>query len=105
MYSADPAAIQAPMTRRDREGVAEQIVISLDTYRDRRTAYSFGVTPTGVRIDYHHGADFEDARDYGWDPVWEVETRVDELGWTAELRIPFTQLRFGTASEQLWGVN
>jgi hypothetical protein len=76
------------MTRRDREIVSEQLVVSLDTYRDRRTAYSFGVTPSGVRSDYYHAADCEDCHDMGWDPVWEVETRIDERGWTAELRIP-----------------
>ena len=45
MFSRDPAAIRALITRRDREGSSEQIVVSLDTYRDRRTAYTFSVTP------------------------------------------------------------
>ena len=104
MFSADPGAIQTLMTRRDREGVAEQIVVSLDTYHDRRTAYSFAVTPGGVRIDYQHGGDFQFG-DRGWDPVWETKTRIDEQGWTAEMRIPLTQLRFRDAPEQTWGVN
>src|SRR5690606_689396 len=69
MFSSDAEQIRALVTRRDREGSSEQIVVSLDTYRDRRTAYTFGVTPAGVRIDYYHESDFEDARDYGWDPV------------------------------------
>lgn len=105
MRSRDPASIRSLVTRRDREGSSEQIIVSLDTHGDRRTAYSFGVTPAGVRIDYYHASDFEGSRDYGYDPVWEVETLVDDGGWTAELRIPFSQLRFSDAGEQVWGVN
>ena len=105
MQSDDPSAIRSLVTRRDREGSSEQIVVSLDTYGDRRTAYTFAVTPAGVRIDYYHPSDFEDARDYGYDPVWEVETTVDDSGWTAEMRIPFSQLRFTEAGAEEWGVN
>src|SRR5687768_2307286 len=62
MFSNDPTAIRALITRRDREGSSEQIVISLDTYRDRRTAYTFSVTPAGVRVDYYHATDSEDRK-------------------------------------------
>jgi uncharacterized protein DUF5916/cellulose/xylan binding protein with CBM9 domain len=98
-------AVRALVTRRDREETSDRLVISLDTYRDRRTAYTFAVTAAGVRIDYYHPSDFETAREYGYDPVWEAETQVDSAGWTAEIRIPFSQLRFNAASEQVWGVN
>jgi len=100
-----PGAVRALVTRRDREETSDRLLISLDTYRDRRTAYTFAVTAAAVRIDYYHASDFETVRDYGYDPVWETETRVDSAGWTAELRIPFTQLRFTAAAEQTWGVN
>ena len=105
MFSGDPRAIRALITRRDREGSSEQIVISLDTYRDRRTAYTFSVTPAGVRIDYYHSTDSESARDSDWNPVWEAATDIDSLGWSAELRIPFNQLRFSPGDMQEWGVN
>jgi hypothetical protein len=105
MFSRNPGDIRALVTRRDREGSSEQIIISLDTYRDRRTAYTFSVTPAAVRIDYFHPSDFESNRDYGYDPVWQAETSIDSLGWTAELRIPFTQLRFNRGDVQEWGVN
>src|SRR3712207_4201130 len=104
MYSRDPRAVRALVTRRDREGSSEQPTVSLDTYRDRRTAYTFSVTPAGVRIDYYHPSDSED-HDHSFDPVWEARTVIDSLGWTAELRIPFSQLRFTAGQEQLWGVN
>ncbi|MGH9260246.1 MAG: carbohydrate binding family 9 domain-containing protein, partial [Acidimicrobiales bacterium] len=105
MYSDTPAAVRALVARRDREIPSEQLVVSLDTRADHRTAYSFAVTPGGVRTDYYHSSDFEDDRDYSYDPVWEVKTAVDSLGWTAELRIPFTQLRFNPGREHVWGVN
>ena len=105
MFSRDPKAIRALITRRDREGSSEQIVISLDTYRDRRTAYTFCVTPAGVRIDYYHATDSESDRDSDWNPVWEAATDIDSLGWSAELRIPFNQLRFSPGDVQEWGLN
>jgi hypothetical protein len=97
--------VRALVTRRDREESSDQLLISLDTYRDQRTAYTFAVTAAGVRIDYYHPADFENRREYGYDPVWEAETEVDSTGWTAEIRIPFAQLRFSAADAQVWGVN
>ena len=105
MFSGDPKAIRALVTRRDREGSSEQIVISLDSYHDRRTAYTFSVTPAGVRIDYYHKTDSESDRDSDWNPVWEAATDIDSLGWSAELRIPFNQLRFSPGDMQEWGVN
>jgi hypothetical protein len=105
MFSSHPESIRPLVARRDKEGSAEQLIVSFDTFGDRRTAYTFSVTSGGVRVDYYHGSDFENSRDYTFDPVWEVRTTVDERGWTAEARIPFSQLRFSAADEQTWGVN
>ena len=105
MHGAAPGDVRAQLARRDREGDAEQLAVSLDTYRDRRTAYTFAVSAAGTRIDYYHPADNEGSRSYSFDPVWEAEARVDSAGWTAEMRIPLSQLRFNDAPEQAWGVN
>lgn len=106
MFSADPSRIQAPLGRRDDgDDQAEHIFVSLDTFLDRRTAYAFGVTASGVRLDRYHRSDSENNTDEGFDPVWQARTRIDDLGWTAELWIPFTQLRFSPRSEQVWGLN
>ena len=105
LHSSDPSGVRALVTRRDREELSEQLLVSFDTYRDGRTAYSFAVTAAGVRIDYYHPADFETRRDYSFDPVWQAETTVHPNGWTAEIRIPFTQLRFNQSAELRWGVN
>lgn len=105
MNSSHPESIRPLVARRDKEGSAEQLILSFDTFGDRRTAYTFSVTSGGVRVDYYHGSDFENSRDYTFDPVWQVRTTVDAEGWTAEMRIPFSQLRFSAADEQTWGIN
>ncbi|HEX8362226.1 MAG TPA: DUF5916 domain-containing protein [Longimicrobium sp.] len=105
MYKKDPASIQAPVSRRDDVNQAEHLWISLDTYLDRRTAYSFGVTAAGTRMDFYHPTDDETDVDMSFDPVWTAHAARDSLGWTAEMRIPFSQLRFASASAQTWGLN
>ena len=105
MYAKDPSKIQAPVGRRDNIGQMEHLIISLDAYRDRHTAYSFAVTASGVRGDYYYPRDDENATDASFDPVWDARAVRDSLGWTAEMRIPFNQLRFNAADVQTWGVN
>jgi hypothetical protein len=105
MHSAEPASIQAPVGRRDQGGEADQLLISLDTWLDRRTAWTFGVTAAGVRLDSYHPSDTEEVQDASFDPVWEAKTRIDSAGWTAEMRIPFSQLRFNRGPSQRWGMN
>ena len=104
LESAD-GAVQAPMSRRDDGQQAEYLQIELDTYLDRRTAYMFGVTASGVRLDHYHPSDNEDDTDSQFDPVWQAKTVVDSRGWSAELWIPFSQLRFNDAPERIWGLN
>jgi hypothetical protein len=105
MYSSDPAGIQAPLGPRDGvQSEAEHIVLSFDTFLDRRTAFTFGVSASGVRLDRYHASDSEGG-DNGFNPVWEARTRIDDEGWTAELWIPFTQLRFADQAQQVWGLN
>ncbi|MGH7606918.1 MAG: carbohydrate binding family 9 domain-containing protein, partial [Gemmatimonadales bacterium] len=101
MYSRDPAKLQAPLSRRDNTAQADHLWVSFDTYRDRRTAYSFGVTASGVRMDWYHPTDNEYDLDMGFDPVWEAKAVIDSLGWTAEMRIPFSQLRFNAQPVQV----
>ncbi len=105
MFSRHPEELRSLVRKRDDPANAERLLVSLDTYLDRRTAYTFGVTAGGVRVDYYHPRDDELARDNSFDPVWEARTVIDSLGWTAELRIPFDQLRFGGEQAQTFGVN
>ena len=104
MQSRD-GRIQAPLGRRDNTDQAEHILVSFDTFLDRRTAVVFGVTASGVRIDRYHSSDQEESFDSGFDPVWRAETSVAGDQWTAELWIPFSQLRFNPRTDQTWGLN
>ena len=97
--------IQASMSRRDDGAQAEYVQIELDTFLDRRTAYMFGVTASGVRLDHFHPTDSENDIDSQFDPVWEAKTSLTDRGWTAELWLPFSQLRFNDQPERVWGLN
>ena len=105
MDASQGSPIQAPMSRRDDGGQAEYFQVELDTYLDRRTAYMFGVTASGVRLDHYHSTDNEETSDPEFDPVWEARTHVGDDGWTAELWLPFSQLRFNDQPERVWGMN
>ncbi len=105
MYDSRPDSIAAQLGRRDMaRGYNDWVHVLIDSYHDRRTGFRFGVNPLGVKKDVLH---FDDTReDLGWDAVWEVATQVDSLGWTAEFRIPLSQLRFSTEEreEHVWGI-
>ncbi len=103
MESSD-GQVQAPMSRRDDTDQAESLIIELDTFIDRRTAYAFGVTASGVRIDHFHATDSQSDEDVEFAPVWRARTQIDEHGWTAELWIPFNQLRFNESPERVFGL-
>lgn len=107
MFSSDPDNLPSALTRRDGFGRAEHLTVSLDAFYDRRTASSFTITSGNGRRDYLNTRDAEDfrARDYTWNPVWEAKAVLDSIGWSAEFRIPFSQLRFSSAEIQSWGLN
>ena len=104
MRSVDPGGIPTTVARRDQFTNAEHFIVALDTYRDRRTAYVFSISSGGVRGDYYNPSDSEGDRELAWDPVWRADATVDSLGWYAEMRIPFSQLRFASGGDQVWGV-
>jgi hypothetical protein len=104
MFDPSPDSIAAPLARRDPQDInSDWIDVIFDSYHDRRTGYRFGVNPAGTKLDVYHFNDDND--DDKWDARWDVATRIDSLGWTAEYRIPLSQLRFhGNAGEQVWGL-
>ena len=98
----DTGRITGRLGRRDMDwGDSDWFGVMIDSYLDHRTAFGFDVNPAGVR---HDEIKVIDVDDFSWDPVWEAATTVDSAGWTAEYRIPFSQLRFSGAREQTWGV-
>ena len=106
MHDREPGRISRLRGRRDSFMQSnDQFLVQLDSYHDHRTAFVFGVTPAGGRNDLVAPNDGLNGMDPGWDPVWEVATHVDSLGWVAEIRIPFSQLRFPEGDRQVWGIN
>jgi hypothetical protein len=104
MYDSAPDSVAGQLNRRDVGGYGDAFTVMVDSYDDRRTAFRFGLNPRGVKYD---GLLFDDTdEDSGWDAVWDGAAQRDSLGWTAELRIPFSQLRYpAAAGERTWGVN
>ncbi|HMG20401.1 MAG TPA: DUF5916 domain-containing protein, partial [Kofleriaceae bacterium] len=96
-----PDLIRALLTRRDVESPADALVVAFDSYHDRRTAYAFQLNAAGVQRDMLL---FDDSnQDDTWDAVWTGGVKVTEAGWTAEYRIPLSQLRFASTDTQEWG--
>ncbi|GIW53336.1 MAG: hypothetical protein KatS3mg081_2691 [Gemmatimonadales bacterium] len=102
-FDREPDRIVGRLVRRDQRIVSDYFNLFLDTYYDRRTAFEFSINPSGARRDvfiYDDGG----GRDESWDPVYDWATRVDSLGWTVELRIPFSQLRFPRRDSLIFGL-
>jgi hypothetical protein len=104
MYDTSPDSIVGQLARRDNSVHSDWIYVAMDSYFDRRTAFVFGVNPRGVKIDLMLYNDHME--NTSWDAIWDVATTVDSLGWTAEFRIPLSQLRFAeeNGAARLWGV-
>jgi len=92
-FDSHPDSIRKLLARRDSRVCCDQIKIVIDSYHDRRTGFEFAVNPAGVKRDYAMYGDGEQEDD-AWDAIWDVATQVDSLGWTAEFRIPLSQLRY-----------
>ncbi|MBK7872626.1 MAG: hydrolase [Saprospiraceae bacterium] len=101
-YDNDPDKIVRRMSRRDGfEG--DWIEFNVDSYFDKRTAFSFTTSASGVKSDEfvsNNGNNW----DPSWNPIWLTKTRIDSLGWTAEVRIPLSQIRYGNKDEHIWGI-
>ncbi len=101
-YDNEPEKIEKRMSRRD-DLEGDWVEVQLDSYFDHRTAFGFMVNAAGVKGDFVISDDGDD-RDNTWDPIWYVKTDTDEQGWSAEMRIPLSQLRFGKKLNQIWGL-
>ncbi len=104
MFDSDAAKIRRRLSRRDDYHIdADYVTVYLDPHHDHLTGARFQVTAAGSLGD---AALYNDtSEDESWDGVWEAKVTVDEKGWTAEIRIPFSQLRFTSGDHQTWGLN
>lgn len=104
MFDPNPSSIRANLARRDDNGESDRLKISIDSYENRQTYYTFVVTAAGGRVDYF-GADDEDFnRDHSYDPIWVADAEITDEGWFAEMAIPFSQLRFNQAENITFGL-
>ncbi len=102
MFDPHPDSLISLLSRRDDQTASDHVTLLIDSYHDRRTGYEFSVNPAGVKSDY---AIFNDGNeDVAWDAIWDVATRVDSTGWTAEYRIPLSQLRYSTHGDGTFGI-
>ncbi len=102
MYDRRPDSIVALLARRDVDSESDLFRVGIDAEFSRRTAHYFQVNPAGAIED---GTLSNDTRvDAGWDGIWDVAAQIDQEGWTAEFRIPFSQLRFTKKEKYIWGI-
>lgn len=101
-HDSAPDSVVRRMGRRD-EFPGDWVEINIDSYHDLRTAFSFTISSSGVRSDEfisNNGNNW----DASWNPIWFAKTNLDDKGWTAELKIPLSQLRYGNEVEKKWGI-
>jgi hypothetical protein len=107
LHDTRPDSVVGQLSRRDQEVYSDWVYICLDSYYDRRTGFVFGINPKGVKIDLALYDDTND--DESWDAIWDGAARQDSAGWTAEFRIPLSQLRYSsktlTGDKAIWGMN
>ena len=103
MYDSSPDSIMTVLGRRDDYVTADWFTVYVDSYYDRRNGFFFSLSAAGTLID---GTWYNDSwDDWSWDGVWEGISSIDNQGWVAEIRIPYSQLRFHDQDKHTWGVN
>lgn len=100
-YESDKSKLEKRLGRRD-DFPGDWVEINLDSYNDDRSGFSFTASASGVKGDefISNNGNFDDS----WSPIWYLATAEDDEGWTVEMRIPLSQLRFGNDEEQIWGL-
>ncbi|MEM9917547.1 MAG: DUF5916 domain-containing protein [Bacteroidota bacterium] len=101
-FDPEPDKVVRRMSRRDGFD-GDWVEINIDSYFDKRTAFSFTISASGVKGDElvsNNGDNWDDS----WNPIWYAKTSPDPQGWTAEVKIPFSQLRFASKEDMVWGL-
>lgn len=101
-YDKDPKGIVKRLSRRDGfEG--DWIEINISSHNDQLTSFSFAGSAAGVKSDGFI-SDNGKTWDGNWNPIWYLKTNIDDEGWTAEIKIPLSQLKFSDTPDQVWGL-
>ncbi|MDA9555714.1 carbohydrate binding family 9 domain-containing protein [Pelobium sp.] len=102
MKESKPEDISTELVNRDEIGNADFIDVIIDTYNDKINASEFAVTTAGIQFDAKFSANGEDQN---WNAVWESAVKISGSEWTAEIKIPYSALRFANKDIQTWGLN
>lgn len=103
-FDTAPDSAVSSLFRRDGSETSDWVYVSFDSYNDKRTAFTFAVNPRGVQKDILYYDDT--GEDVLWDAVWEAEAHLLSNGWSVEMKIPLSQLRFSSKDDvQSWGIN
>ncbi|MEO9872699.1 DUF5916 domain-containing protein [Ekhidna sp.] len=101
-FDTEPEKIERRMTRRDGFD-GDRVTVMFDSYFDKRTAFSFTASASGVKGEEYVSNNGDDW-DSTWDPIWYLRTSIDSEGWIAEMKIPLSQLRFANKESHTWGI-
>ncbi|HNW60103.1 MAG TPA: DUF5916 domain-containing protein [bacterium] len=103
-FDNEPGRIDRRAARRDQWSVAGDIVgLCLDSYFGHVSGFEFDISAAGTKVDLILMNNNE--WDTSWNAVWEGKTALEDSAWTAEMRIPFSQLRYAQKEEQVWGLH
>jgi len=102
-YERTKDSVSRELVGRDVVGVNDFVGVIFDTYNDKINGFGFYVTPMGEQFDakYSNTA----GEDGSWNGVWDSEAKLQADGWTFEMRIPYSALRFSNEANQTWGLN
>ncbi|SHK59082.1 Carbohydrate family 9 binding domain-like [Hymenobacter psychrotolerans DSM 18569] len=103
MHDVSADSILRELAPRDNFGNTDFIGIFLDTYQDKLNGYGFFVTTGGVQMDCRYSP--AGGEDFNWNAVWDSRTSIKGTDWIAEMRIPYSAIRFSNQPEQQWGLN
>ena len=101
-YDTEADKISRRISRRDNFD-GDMVSINIDSYYDQQTAFSFTAMASGAKGDEAVTQDGNNW-DESWNPIWYLKTSIDDEGWYAEMKIPFSQLRFGKKADHIWGI-
>ncbi len=99
----DISQIERRLSRRD-NFPGDWVEVNIDSYFDKSTAFSFTISVSGVKGDEFITGNGNNW-DTNWNPIWYGSSKIVEDGWTAEIKIPLSQLRFGVKENHVWGIN
>ncbi|HQV55550.1 MAG TPA: DUF5916 domain-containing protein, partial [Chitinophagaceae bacterium] len=101
-YERTKDSIATELSGRDGFGTNDYIGLIFDTYNDKQNGFEYFLTPLGEQWDAKMSSDNED---FSWNGVWESGTMIHDNGWSFEMFIPYSAIRFGKNDVQNWGLN